>query len=320
MGYITKFGSFWGLIPQTSGRVFWVAPADSYTVEGRTYTSSDGNDGLSPERAFRTVDFAVGQCTADEGDVIVLLHGAHSISATIAVDVAGITITGIPGAIPVSRSRMPGSAARRRTSIVSTETTGDVFTVTVADVEISHIHFDDIAGGQSVDASAAADRLYVHDCTFLMDTAANTATMGIHFSQTTTGSVDHAVISNCYFVAGAANGPAIRALGTVIGLSIENCTFRLVGAAAWADAITAADAGSLGILIRDCDFAQPTSATTVITNCIDVTGVTTDAATQVYRCYIPAGADGVTGTAMADVVLCETYIANSTGGTLVTNA
>jgi hypothetical protein len=317
MGYITKYGSFWGMLPQTAGRVFWVADADSYQVEGRTYPASDNNDGLSPERALRTVDYAVGLCTANEGDVIVLLHGSHSVSATVAVDVAGITITGIPGNIPPSTGRMPGAGARRRTSIVSTS--GDVFTVTAADVEICHIHFDDLAATQCIDASAAADRLYVHDCSFLLDATADTNTMGIHFSTSTTGSVDHAVISNCYFVAGAANGPAIRALGTVIGLTIENSTFRLVGAAAWADAITVIDAGSVGTLIRDCDFTAPTSATTVITNCIDVTGATVDAATQVYRCYIPAGSDGVTATAMADVVLCETYLANSSGGTIVTN-
>lgn len=317
MGYITKYGAFWGMLPQTAGRIFWVADSSSYQVEGRTYVASDANDGLSPERAFLTVDYAVGQCTANEGDVIVLLHGSHSVSASVAVDVAGITITGIPGNIPSSQSRMPSGGTRRRTSIVSTS--GDVFTVTAADVEICHIHFDDLAATQAIDASAAADRLYVHDCSFLLDAAADTNTMGIHFSQATTGSVDHALIQNCYFIAGAANGPAIRALGTVIGLTIESCTFRLVGAAAWADAITVIDSGSLGVAIRDCDFFQPTSATTVITNCIDVTGVTTDAATQVYRCYIPAGADGVTATAMADVVLCETYLANSSGGTIVTN-
>src|SRR3990167_11547235 len=109
MAYITKFGGFWGMLPQTSGRIFWVAPSATYTVEGRTYAASDGNDGLSPERAFRTVDYAVGQTTANVGDVIVLMVGAHSVSATVAVDVAGITITGIPGSAPLRGSRMsPG--------------------------------------------------------------------------------------------------------------------------------------------------------------------------------------------------------------------
>ena len=96
MGYLTKYGSYWGMLPQTSGRIFWVAPAASYTVEGRTYIGSDGNDGLSPERALLTTDYAIGQTTANVGDVIVLLPGAHTGTATITVDVAGITICVIP--------------------------------------------------------------------------------------------------------------------------------------------------------------------------------------------------------------------------------
>ena len=96
MGYVTKYGSFWGMIPQTAGRVFWVAPAASYTVEGRTYVASDDNDGLSPERAKLTLDDTIGDCTANVGDVIVLLPGAHSWSASVAADVAGVTIMGLP--------------------------------------------------------------------------------------------------------------------------------------------------------------------------------------------------------------------------------
>ena len=97
MAFITKYGSFWGMIPRTTGRTFWVAPSATYTVEGRSYTGSDGNDGLSPESAFLTLDYAIGKCTASVSDVIVLLPGAHSWSSSVAADVAGITITGIPG-------------------------------------------------------------------------------------------------------------------------------------------------------------------------------------------------------------------------------
>ena len=99
MGYLTKYGTFWGMVPQTTGRIFWVAPSASYTVEGRTYAASDNNDGLSPERALRTLDraFDTGYATANVGDVIVLLPGSHSWTATTTVDIAGVTITGMPG-------------------------------------------------------------------------------------------------------------------------------------------------------------------------------------------------------------------------------
>src|SRR3990167_4407049 len=119
MGYLTKYGSLWGQIPQTPGQVFWVAPGASYTVDGIAYTASDGNDGLSPTRAVLTVDYAIGLNTAKVGDAIVLLPGAHTSAATITVDVAGITITGMPGSAPLHGSRMPGGPGRNRCSVTN---------------------------------------------------------------------------------------------------------------------------------------------------------------------------------------------------------
>lgn len=309
------------MIPHTTGRTFWVAPAASYTVEGRSYSSSDNNDGLSPERALRTIDFAIGLTTANVGDVIVLLQGSHSISATVAVDVAGITIVGIPGAGNLPRSRMNSSGARALTQIVSTETAGIVFTVTAADVEIAYIHFDDIINGQNISASNAADRLYVHDCTFLQDTADSTSTMSLTFplGTGTTVANDDSIIRNCYFIAASNTGPAVRAAGTVLGLKIEHSTFELRGDTAWDDAVEVLSAGSLGISVRDCDFVQRASGT-VITDCVDVTGVTVDGATHLYRCYAAAGADLVEATATADAYAAECYLATTTGGALTGSA
>jgi hypothetical protein len=89
MGYLTKYGSMWGAIPMTGGQVFWVAPAASYTVDGRAYSASDDNDGLSPERALRTVNRACALATASVGDVIALLPGAHVTPTAAAVSKAG---------------------------------------------------------------------------------------------------------------------------------------------------------------------------------------------------------------------------------------
>jgi|SRR3990170_711064 len=317
MAYITKFGGFWGMLPQTSGRIFWVAPSATYTVEGRTYAASDGNDGLSPERAFRTVDYAVGQTTANVGDVLVLLPGSHSVSATIAVDVAGILITGIPRHAPVEGSRMNAGPAREYTRIVSTETAGIVFTVTVADVEIAYLHFDDIIAGKGISASNAADRLFVHDCTFLLDTADDTATIGITFplGTGTTVANDDSVVRNCYFRSQSNTGPHIQATGTVLGLNIENCTFELRGDTALDDSIEVTLVGSIGTKIRDCDWIQTVSGT-VITDCVEVTGLTTDGSTMLYRCYAPAGSDLIQASATPDAYAAECYLATTTGGAL----
>jgi len=322
MGYITKFGSFWGLIPQTSGRVFWVAPADSYTVEGRTYTSSDGNDGLSPERAFRTVDFAVGQCTANVADVIVLLNGGHSVSATIAVDVAGIPITGLPGSAAVPGSHMSSGGNRNQSRITSTETAGIIFTVSAADVEIAWLHLNPIAAGSGISASNAADFLYVHDCTFAMDTAEGTATFGITFplGTGTTTTNDNSVVRNCYFISTGNQGPAIRAAGTVIGMSVEHSTFELRGVTVWDDVIEVLLAGSVQWKFRDLDFFTPSFVTTVMTDCIDMTGVTGDGATAAYRCYFPQGSDPFEASATIDIMVAECYLATSTAGAITGSA
>ena len=314
MGYITKVGSFWGMIPQTSGRVFWVAPSASYTVEGRTYSASDDNDGLSPERAVLTLDYAIGLTTANVGDVIVLLPGSHSWSATATADVAGITITGIPSTVPLRHERMPGGGTRMRSQVATSAATTPAITVTAADVEIAYLHFTPVAGGSGVSISNTADRCYVHDCTFTMTTAANTATFGVEFplGTGTTTSNDDSIVRNCYWYVSDNQGPAIRAAGTVTGLSVENSTFAMAGATAWDDVIEATLAGSLGIRVRDCDFIQESSGT-VMTDCIDVTGVTTDGATTVYRCYFPVGSDAIQASNTADVGCAECYIAAQTG-------
>lgn len=322
MGYITKYGSFWGVIPETTGRVFWVAPSASYTVEGRSYPASDDNDGLSPERAFRTVDYAVGQTTASVNDIIVLLPGSHSVSSTVTVDVAGLTITGIPGNSPTPADRGPGGAKKNRTQITTTETAGAIFTVTAVDTEIAWIDFVPIISGSCVSASNAADRLFVHDCTYNVTTADATATFGIAFplGTGTTTANDDSLIKNCYFSASSNSGPAIRAAGTVIGLTIEQCTFELKGSTAWDDVIESTLAGSLGWKIRDCDFFTPTSATTVMTDCIDTTGMTTDGCVQAYRCYFPTGSDAFEATATADIVVAECYLASTTSGAVTGSA
>jgi|SRR6187549_921031 len=320
MGFLTKYGTLWGQIPQTTGSIFWVAPSDSYVLEGRSYSSSNDNDGLSPERAFRTLAYAVSASRSNaavSGDVIVLLPGAHSQATTVTVATAGLTITGLLGASRHFCDKMPAGGSKMRTSITTTGTTTDVLTVTAADVEIAYLHFISVAGGAGINPSNAADRLYVHDCTFNMTTAANTATFGIHFSlgTGTTTANDDSVIRNCYWYVSDNQGPAIRAAGTLIGCSIESSTFFLSGTTAWDDVIEITLAGSLGNHFRDLDFITQGSGT-VMTDCIDTTGATTDGSHQAYRCYFPAGSDAFEASATADIYAAECYLATTTGGAL----
>lgn len=74
-------------LPLTVGNYFWV----------NSNTGSDGNTGAA-DNPFATIDFAIGKCTASQGDTIVVEQGhAETLTSAgaIACDVAGINIIGL---------------------------------------------------------------------------------------------------------------------------------------------------------------------------------------------------------------------------------
>jgi hypothetical protein len=206
--------------------VFWVAAAASYVVDGITYTASDSNDGLSPARALLTLGQAVTNATADVNDVIVLLHGAHSWAASVALSKAGLTIMGLPGG--------KGHPERKRTTI-TTSAADEVINITAADIEIAHLTLIPVTAQRGIDYTAAADRLYIHDCSVDMYTpAVNIATIGIG---PTTASIaaDRMVIEDCYFESDGAQGVAVD-LGNPAGATIRRCKF-VITTGTWAAAV-----------------------------------------------------------------------------------
>lgn len=77
------------------GQVFWVNGSTVLPKGGRG--GSNGNKGtyLSP---FATVDYAIGQCTASRGDIIVVMPGhteTISTASGVDLDVAGVAIVGL---------------------------------------------------------------------------------------------------------------------------------------------------------------------------------------------------------------------------------
>lgn len=84
---ILQASAFVGTGINTRGSVFFV---DSTT-------GSNNNDGSTWAKAFATIDYAIGKCTANKGDVI-MVAPAHveTITGTdITADVAGISVIGI---------------------------------------------------------------------------------------------------------------------------------------------------------------------------------------------------------------------------------
>lgn len=74
------------LFPAYSGKVFWVDSNASASGKG-TY-----------QQPFKTLDAAIGACTADKGDIVIAKSGhveTVTAAAGLALDVAGITIIGL---------------------------------------------------------------------------------------------------------------------------------------------------------------------------------------------------------------------------------
>ena len=77
------------------GKVFWVNSTS--VVAPGAVGGSNGNDG-SYRRPFATIDYAVGKCTANRGDIIMVMPGhSETISSatSLVFDVAGVAVIGL---------------------------------------------------------------------------------------------------------------------------------------------------------------------------------------------------------------------------------
>ena len=188
-------------IPATMGNVFHV---DSGHAQASTT-----NSGKDHRKPLSTIDSAVGLCTANQGDVI-LVHPGHAETVTAAggldLDVAGVFVIGL------------GSGTDQPTVTLNTAATADV-DIDAANVTVENLHFiaayADIAAAIDVNATdftlrgcrftesttgenakiwvqdaaaAASNRITIEDCraTGLLD-AANTHF--VNFAGTGTGHI-----------------------------------------------------------------------------------------------------------------------------------
>lgn len=155
------------------GKVFWVYNGTALLPGQKS--GSDGNDGTF-NAPFSTLDYAIGRCTANRGDVIMIKPGhAETLTATsVAVDVAGIAIVGLGKGssrptfnATATASVFPISAAN--VTVHNLLFTGGIdavvsmITVAAADVHLNDIELRDVTGQMvaGVLTTAAADRLKV---------------------------------------------------------------------------------------------------------------------------------------------------------------
>ena len=169
----------------TTGNIFFVnstAPLASDNV----------NNGRDPLRPFATIDYAIGQCTANNGDHIIAGPGHVETliaSGTCALDVAGVTIVGLGnGANRASFNCTTATAARVTASAANCTIRNMLWTggfdnlaspllVTAADFKLLDCEYRDVTGQAAtfLQTNASANRMLVDGFTYRGDTAAGGA-------------------------------------------------------------------------------------------------------------------------------------------------
>jgi len=185
-----------------SGKIFIVGDSSTKNLSMLKELFTPDPDG--DPRFFATIDAAVGACTANAGDVILVMPGhTESIIAagSLDLDVAGVSVIGL------------GNGSDRPTLNFTTATTADVdidaANVTLENFILDLTGIDAVAAGVDVNA----DDFTMRNCYVLMGDSDGQAVVGI-LSDT---NVDRVTVENCDFYGDTIAGPAaaIRLIGGI---------------------------------------------------------------------------------------------------------
>lgn len=157
-----------------TGNLFWVHSSGSST-----------GPGYSPESAFSTIDAAVGACTADNDDVIMVLPDhteTVTAAAGIALDVAGVRVIGL-------------GVGRNRPRITFTTAAGASCDVSAARCSLENLVFICAIDDQTAMVNLTAADPVVRDCEFQISDATYDGEIGILAG----ANADRLIIENCSF-------------------------------------------------------------------------------------------------------------------------
>jgi hypothetical protein len=279
------------------GKVFWVS--NSTVLLPNQKPGSDGNPGTF-NAPFATLDYAVGKCTANRGDIIMVKPGhteVVSAAAGIVFDVAGIAIVGM------------GSGSLRPKISFTTATTADI-DITAANTSFYNIEFQanfaDVAA--AIDISGVAG-ISFDSCYF---TEAGTDLNFVNVIDIATGASDMS-FTRCKFITGdAENDSHITGTNPAIsGLYISDCFFTANVAQTSVKPLIDSGSGALtNVVIKDsffrsnidgAKFIYSTSAANsgIISNCyfssIDGAGAVTAgfdfSGGHMFECYVAGEVD-----------------------------
>jgi hypothetical protein len=178
-----------GASPMTTGNIFFV---DSNNVDGDDTT----NSGPNPNIPFITIDYAVGQCTASNGDVIYVMPGHNEtiVSATsLVVDVAGVSIIGL-------------GRGRNRPVLDFDDTAGSI-EMDAANTRLSNIVLNASVSAVVIGVNVDADDVELDNLEFTFEATGNDFVTMIDVD-----AFDRATIANCFFRAESGAAGAAEAI------------------------------------------------------------------------------------------------------------
>lgn len=213
-----------GQVPSTTGSVFFV----------HSGTGSNNNAGLDPDSPLATIDAAVGKCTSNVGDVIVVMPGhAENITGatSLVVDVAGVQIIGL-------------GHGRNRPVLTFTATASSI-EMDAANTRLSNLVL--IAGISAVVVAINVDA----DGVTLDNLEFNYSATGFDFvTMVDVDAFDRCTITNCQFIAESGVAGAEQAI------RLDDCHFVQIVknwfSGNWSDSVIVGE-GALGtdLLIAD---------------------------------------------------------------------
>ena len=173
---------------------------------------NDGNSGKAPKTAVATIAKALTMCTANNGDVIVVLPGhAETVSAAggLTLNVAGVTIVGI------------GSGSLTPTITLGTATTATVL-VSAANVTIRNIAFVANLANIVTCFDVQAKWCTIDSCSFMDTSSILNFLKCVIATQSTANTADGLTVTNCYREALAAGALAfVSILGNTDRLNLS---------------------------------------------------------------------------------------------------
>lgn len=191
-------------------------PGDTFFVDSGAAGKSDGvGAGRSPDIPFATLDYAVGQCADNNGDVIYVMPGhVETVIAAggLDLDKIGITVIGL------------GSGSDRPTVNFTTATAADA-DVDAANITLRNLLFTCGIDEQVIMLDVNADDCTVEDCEFRGSAAAQPLDI-IDINGGAANGADRATVRRCKFVSYTAAATANEAieLGEVNDeVLIEDC-------------------------------------------------------------------------------------------------